>query len=144
MPGIGERREAAIRAGVAAILGQGKSSRRRGPLPPAALLLAVDASYREQAADGKLPRIAPKRFNPQREAWLPVLHTRRKGWHFTALFSNTARAHELKRTGDWVVVYYYDDDHREGQCTIVTETHGPMKGMRVIRGRESECGKANP
>ena len=70
---------------------------------------------------------------------MPILHTDRENWHFTALFSNTARAHQLGRTDDWVVVYYYDDDHEEGQSTIVTETKGPMTGERVIRGREAEC-----
>ncbi len=59
--------------------------------------------------------------------------------HFTALFSNTARAHELGRTSDWVVVYHYDDHHREGQSTVVTETQGPLLGRRVVRGREPEC-----
>ena len=103
------------------------------------LLLEVDSQYRRGAAAGKLPRIAPKRFNPEGESWLPILHTDRGKWHFTALFSNTARAHELGRTGDWVVVYYYDDDHQEGQNTVVTETKGAMKGERVVRGREAEC-----
>jgi hypothetical protein len=28
-------------------------------------------------------------------AWLPVLHSVRGTWHFTALYSNTARAHQL-------------------------------------------------
>jgi putative hydrolase len=37
-----------------------------------------------------------------------------------------------------VVVYYYDGDHNEGQCTVVTETAGPRRGARVVRGRESE------
>jgi DNA polymerase (family X) len=69
---------------------------------------------------------------------LPVLHTERDIWHFTALYSNTARAHELGRTDDWVVVYYYDGDHQEGQCTGVTETHGALAGNRVVRGREFE------
>ena len=41
-------------------------------------------------------------------------------------------------TDDWVVIYYYDGDHREGQCTVVTETQGPDKGERVVRGREAE------
>ena len=63
------------------------------------------------------------------------MHTKRGDWHFTALFSNTARAHELGRTNDWVVIYYYDEDHREGQNTVVTETHGPRRGERVVRGR---------
>ena len=48
------------------------------------------------------------------------------------------RAHELGRTRDWVVIYYYDEDHREGQNTVVTETHGPRRGERVVRGRERE------
>lgn len=139
VPGIGERRAAAIRAGVAALLGRTRSAGKSGPLPATRLLLAVDADYRKRAAADQLPRIAPRRFNPEKEAWLPILHTNQGGWHFTALFSNTARAHELKRTGDWVVIYFYDDDHREDQCTVVTETQGPMKGMRVVRGREAEC-----
>ena len=53
----------------------------------------MDREYREQADAGKLPRIAPRRFNPSRAAWLPVLHTRRGQRAYTALFSNTARAH---------------------------------------------------
>ncbi|MCJ7450875.1 MAG: hypothetical protein MUO39_00155, partial [Steroidobacteraceae bacterium] len=58
---------------------------------------------------------------------------------YTALYSNTALAHELDRTRDWVVLFFYDDDHVEGQHTIVTETHGPLTGRRVVRGRETEC-----
>jgi hypothetical protein len=27
----------------------------------------------------------------------------------------------------------------EGQCTVVTETSGALKGQRVVRGREDEC-----
>lgn len=140
VPGVGDRRVAAIRAGLAAQLGRtGRAVRRTGPRPGVDLLLGVDAEYRKRAAAGTLPRIAPKRFNPEARAWLPILHTDRDVWHFTAIYSNTARAHELGRTNDWVVVYYYDGDHEEGQCTIVTETHGPLAGSRVVRGRESEC-----
>jgi putative hydrolase len=29
--------------------------------------------------------------------------------------------------------------HDEGQCTIVTETRGPLTGLRVVRGREAAC-----
>ncbi len=139
VPGIGERRAAAIRAGLVAMLGRGRPRRRRhGRLPAVRLLLEIDAEYRRQAAAGELPKIAPKRFNPEGKAWLPILHAEREGWHFTALFSNTARAHELGRTDDWVVIYFYDDDHQEGQCTVVTETRGPREGERVVRGREDE------
>ena len=140
VPGVGARRTAAIRAGLATLLGRSRSRRQTdSDAPTVDLLLDVDAQYRRRAAAGDLPKIAPKRFNPDGLAWLPILHANRGKWHFTALFSNTARAHELGRTDDWVVVYYYDDHHREGQNTIVTETKGPLKGERVVRGREAEC-----
>jgi len=54
------------------------------------------------------------------------------------LFSNTARAHELGMTHDWVVVYYERDGH-ENQCTVVTERRGDLGGQRVVRGREDDC-----
>ncbi|MEO0996919.1 MAG: DNA-binding protein, partial [Pseudomonadota bacterium] len=141
LSGVGPRRVAAIRTGLQSLLGR----RRRPGAPGAArvpaigLLLAVDRAYRRGARRGTLPKIAPKRFNPDSVAWLPILHTERDGWHFTALFSNTARAHELGKTNDWVVIYYEDGDHDEGQVTVVTETHGPLEGRRVVRGREAEC-----
>ena len=62
---------------------------------PIADLLDIDLEYRQKAKSGKLPRIAPRFFNPTHEAWLPVLHTKRDNRHYTALYSNTARAHEL-------------------------------------------------
>lgn len=107
-------------------------------LPTVPLLLDIDAEYRERATAGTLPVIAPTRFNPDHVRWLPVLHAVREGWHITAVFSNTERAHELGKTDDWVVVYYYDDADREGQCTVVTEYKGALAGLRVVRGREEE------
>ena len=98
----------------------------------------MDAEYRRRAAAGELRRIAPRRFNPGGQAWLPVLHVDRDGWSFTALYSNTARAHELGTTRDWVVVYA-ERDGREDQCTVVTERSGALRGERVVRGREDEC-----
>jgi len=146
VPGIGERRLHAIRDSVAAVLGGAARMRGRrlrhveAPRPAApsvAALLDVDAEYRRRAATSSLRRIAPRRFNPQRDAWLPVLHTAREGWYFTALFSNTARAHRLGMTRDWVVLLY-ERDGTEGQCTVVTEHRGPLAGRRVVRGRETE------
>jgi hypothetical protein len=102
-------------------------------------LLAVDREYRQKAEAGALPTIAPKRFNPEGNAWLPILHASRDGWHFTALYSNTARAHELGTTRDWVVIYFHDDRHEENQHTVVTQTRGTLLGKRVVRGREAEC-----
>ncbi len=63
-----------------------------------------------------------------------------KGYKFAVMFSNTATAHKLGKTDDWVVVYYAKGK-RENQCTIVTESRGELKGKRVIRGREAECRK---
>ena len=69
-----------------------------------------------------------------------MLHTQRGGWHFTALFSNTARAHDLGREHDGVVVYAVDADHAERQYTVVSARTGVLAGLRVARGREAECG----
>lgn len=143
--GIGPRRASAIRAALTQMLDRRRALQRsRRPLvsrdgPSVDILLDVDREYRTKAQAGELPTIAPRRFNPSGEAWLPVLHTRRGPWHVTALYSNTAKAHELHRERDWVVVYFYDDDHVERQHTIVTETRGSLVGQRVVRGREAEC-----
>jgi hypothetical protein len=145
VPGMGTRRVTAIRNALAQLLGRTHRTSRPNTAdePEIATLLAVDRDYREKAEQGTLPLIAPRRFNPDGRAWLPVLHTERGDWHFTLMYSNTARAHELKRTRDWVVVYFYDNHHEEGQCTIVTETRGAMTGRRVVRGREAECREYN-
>jgi hypothetical protein len=138
--GIGQRRVTAIRASLAAMLGRSRApSGATADEPSVAVLLDVDGEYRRKSARGELALITPRRFNPEGEAWLPVLHAQRNGWHFTALYSNTARAHELGHTRDWVVVHYYDHDHHEYQCTVVTEFGGPLRGKRVVRGREGEC-----
>ena len=86
-------------------------------------------------------KIAPRRFNPPHVAWLPVLHTIRGRRHYTALFSNTALAHRLNRTDDWVVIYW-DDGRGERQCTVVTAKGGSLEGRRVVRGRETEMPQA--
>jgi hypothetical protein len=141
VPGMGRRRVTAIRNALAQLLGRPRRLPRpvTGDEPDIAMLLEVDRDYRGRAEQGTLPLIAPRRFNPEGGASLPVLHTERGDWHFTLIYSNTARAHELNRTRDWVVVYFYDDHHEEGQCTIVTETRGALTGLRVVRGREPAC-----
>jgi predicted flap endonuclease-1-like 5' DNA nuclease len=141
VPGIGRRRAEMIRALLAERLGQRRLRRMsaRQVQVRIDLLLDVDREYREKAEAGRLRLIAPRRFNPKGEAWLPVLHTRRGDWQFTALFSNTRLAHEVGRNRDWVVIYYHTGTTPEGQCTVVTETRGPLAGKRVVRGREEEC-----
>jgi hypothetical protein len=136
--GIGTKRLAAIRESLARRRARRRPSDRWAAEQPSVRdLLEVDREYRTKARAGELRKITPRRFNPQREAWLPVLHLRKGRWDYTALFSNTARAHELGKTSDWVVIYY-ESDGAAGQCTVVTSNVGPLKGRRVVRGRETE------
>ncbi len=139
--GVGTRRLAALRASLSAMLQRRRWQRPFSPKegPPVSMLLEVDHDYRVRAEAGELTTIAPRRFNPEGGSWLPVMHLEEANWHFTAMFSNTARAHQLHKTSDWVVIYCYDAHHHEGQYTIVTETHGRLLGRRVVRGREAEC-----
>jgi len=144
VPGVGPRRAAAWRAALDRMLGRVRARRAwarddASREPAVETLLDVDREYRQKAEDGELRTITPRRFNPANKSWLPVLHAARGDWHFTALYSNTALAHKLGRTRDWVVIYFYDGDHVEGQRTVVTETRGALIGKRVVRGREEEC-----
>ena len=147
--GFGQRRLEALRDVLAGILSRtGRRRARRfsrriealpeNEEPPVEILLDVDDEYRRRAEKDELKKIAPRRFNPGRKAWLPIMHTERGDWSFTALFSNTARAHQRKATRDWVVLYYQHNES-EQQCTVVTEEKGELAGKRVVRGRELEC-----
>ncbi len=147
LPGMGQKRIRAVRESLAArgrpqpIEGPASSEGEATVAVPVAELLDIDGEYREKAEKGKLPRIAPRRFNPTAENWLPIMHAERDDRHYTALFSNTARAHEMGTTHDWVVIYL-DDDNRKGQhgrWTVITSTLGKLRGKRIVRGRESEC-----
>lgn len=137
--GIGEKRRAGIMDSLAARLNR---VRLRGAptareVPPVEELLDVDREYRDGVNAVTLRTIAPRRFNPRHEAWLPILHTQRGQRHYTALFSNTAHAHQLGRTHDWVVLYC-DGGRDEQQYTVITSQHGPLAGKRIVRGREAE------
>jgi Holliday junction resolvasome RuvABC DNA-binding subunit len=140
LAGVGEKKLAGVMDSLATRLGRVRAPVRlvAAEEPPVAELLDVDREYRDKAAAGQLRRIAPRRFNPGGEAWLPVLHTQRGERHYTVLFSNTARAHQLGKTHDWVVLYY-DGGQGERQCTVITSQRGPLTGKRVVRGREGEC-----
>lgn len=104
--------------------------------PGVDILLAIDREYRDKARAGALPKVAPRYLNPEGSAWLPVLHTQYGPWRCSAFFSNTERAHLLRRVYDWVVITY-----DEGQATVVTERRGALAGKRVVRGREPECAR---
>lgn len=146
--GIGSERAEGVRVALAGLLS--RSSRRRlhqaltapqegdQERPSVDLLLEIDEQYRHKAERDQLHKIAPKRFNPEGEAWLPVLNTKRQGWRFTALYSNTATAHRLGKTHDWVVIYHERGGIQQ-QCTVVTAERGKPAGKRIVRGREKEC-----
>jgi hypothetical protein len=142
LAGFGTKRLAGIRDSLAQRLGRVRQpvilAPDSGEVPSVAELLDVDGEYRREAAAGRLKTIAPRRFNPTGEAWLPVLHTARGQRHYTALFSNTPRAHQLQKTGNWVVLFY-DGRDGEQQSTIITSEFGRLKGLRIVRGREVEC-----
>ncbi|MDX8519877.1 helix-hairpin-helix domain-containing protein [Mesorhizobium dulcispinae] len=136
--GLGPRRMRMIAAAIVERFGGPTLPRRIiAARPSVSQLLQVDRIYRERTAAGQLRKIAPKRFNPAGDAWLPILHARHGDWHFTAMFSNSQLAHRLHKTSDWVVIYYHKDGEPEGRCTVVTVSSGPWLGQRIVRGRET-------
>ncbi len=143
VPGMGPKRVRAVRESLAGRFrreARAKPAPRSEPSdePPVAELLDVDRRYRLLAELGRLPRVAPRRFNPTQEAWLPVLHAQHGSRHYTARYSNTARAHELGTTRDWVVISR-DAPDGHGQWTVITGRYGKLRNRRVVRGREAEC-----
>ena len=144
VPGMGKKRLLAVRESLAGRFQKEKPTSLQAIAPspdeelPVGELLDVDDEYRRKAGQDRLPRIAPRRFNPERQAWLPILHTQRGAHHYTALYSNSARAHELGTTRDWVIIYR-DDEQHNGQWTVITSQLGQLKGHRIVRGREDEC-----
>ena len=146
MRGVGDKRWHAVRdALVVRLHAQREEHRDREIDPPCRptieLLLSIDEEYRTKADLNQLPTIAPQHYNPTGAHWLPVLHTTRDDHHFTAMFSNTARAHELQRTADWVVIFADTPD--DDRWTVVTETQGPHAGERVVRGRAQHAPTAD-
>jgi len=138
--GLGHRRIGTLRAALAEILshvGPRTAAPRREPAVD--LLLDVDGEYRRRASDGTLKRTAAARSSADGDARVPVLHTPRENWCFTALFSNTSRAHAREAMHDWVAIYFHSDEDREAQRMVVTEGEGPLKGRRVVCGREEDC-----
>jgi Holliday junction resolvasome RuvABC DNA-binding subunit len=150
VPGIGRKRLQAVQESLASRF----RLRRRGAKLPAthmdkavsqahnlrlvADLLSVDEEYRRKAQADELLRVAPRRFNPNGEAWLPILETERLGHRYKAMYSNTARAHELDTVRDWVVIFH-DVASERGQWTVVTSKFGKLSGQSIVRGLEREC-----
>lgn len=139
LKGFGPRRVESLRHSLADMLARRRP--RQAPIdrqqPSLADILSIDQTYRSNVE--RLPTIKPRRFNPTGETRLPILHTERDGWQFTALFSNSPAAHRFGRNRDWVVIYFERPDQPEGQVTVVTEHGGVLDGKRVIRGQEKAC-----
>ena len=139
--GVGRKRVQAIRESLAVRLNREAPARRQidqADQPPIAVLLEIDRLYRERATTGRLVTVAPRRFNPTGVAWLPILRIERHGHRYTAMYSNSARSHELDHDHDWVVIYR-DTKAAFGIWTVLTSQHGPLRGKRIVRGREAEC-----
>jgi DNA polymerase (family 10) len=151
VPGIGRKRLQAVRESLAGrfrprgrvaksrITGsESKNVSKSHSLRLVADLLSVDQAYRDRAQADELLRVAPRRFNPNHEAWLPILETERLGRRYKAMYSNTARAHEMDTVRDWVVIFREGADEG-GQWTVVTSKFGKLCGRRIVRGLEREC-----
>ena len=144
VPGMGPKRIRAVRESLAGRFQQSRRTEREHKAPrladepPVSELLDIDAEYRRLSDRDRLVRVAPRRFNPGGQAWLPILHAERGDRRYTAMYSNTGRAHELGMTHDWVVIYREDKATR-AQWTVITSRLGRLKGRRVVRGREDEC-----
>lgn len=145
VPGMGPKRLRAVRESLAGRFRRGGDRPRRAAAPaladepPVETLLEIDRRYRDLAERDRLIRVAPRRFNPEGRAWLPIMRVELDGVRYTAMYSNTARAHEAGTVRDWVVVYR--EDKRGGVWTVITSQFGPLKGQRVVRGREGERGR---
>jgi len=143
LTGMGRKRIRAVRESLAARL---RTRPRQPPAipvlpfdaPDVAELLSIDQEFRRKAQAKRLLQVAPARFNPSGQAWLPILRARRGPRRYRALSSNTPLAHELGTTDDWVVIYL-EGRGQSGQWTVVTARVGHLKGRRVVRGREADC-----
>lgn len=141
VPGIGRKRVAAIQESLASRLDATAAiPTEAGDVsgPPVRELLAIDRQYRRRAQRGRLLRVIPKQFNPTGAAWLPVLRSQRASGNYRAHYSNSARGHALGHLYDWVVILR-ENKESFGQWTVVTAAAGPLRGKRVVRGREREC-----
>ena len=108
--GIGPRKACAIGRAAAELLVQRRRTRSAKTLPPSARvptqsqswaepavaqLLIVDREYRRRARAQTLPKVAPRRFNPEGTATLPVYRVQHGNTEFRVFHSNSPTAHAL-------------------------------------------------
>jgi hypothetical protein len=145
LPGVGPRAAERLQdeeglASVSEVRRAGRLAEMRRAMedePSIEEILAVEADFRRLAGAGVLGRTAPRAYSPKGPKWEGVLQCERGGWHLRVAWADTAIAHRLDKTRDWIEVRF-ERDGRSGVRTVVTEA-----GRRVVRGREEEgCGTA--
>jgi hypothetical protein len=134
VPGIGEKRERAIREFFVSRSYQRIHSKQ----PTVGELLELDEKYRQLAETGSLPKILPE--NDPKRRWIPVWHVDLDTGHYTVMFSATTRAYKLGKTRDWVVIHR-DGPIHQGQWTVITAAYGNLAGKRIVCGQEKETYK---
>lgn len=134
VPGIGTKRSAGIRASLASMLGRRPRRSIDSASPSVDLLLAVDREYRRAAAAGELSTIAPRRFNPEGESWLPssAAASRFTGTSFDSLEAEIAALDTLTGGIDWTT------SDPLGLGGLLTDCHRLLE--LVVRGRSRDFG----
>ncbi|WDQ14852.1 helix-hairpin-helix domain-containing protein [Rhodopirellula sp. P2] len=138
VPGIGRKRREAILASLThrGVAQQPDSVPRSESHVTVDELLHIDGEYRKRVAEGTLTQI--HLAGQSSSSAIPVWHTEQAGRHYTAMFSNTARAQQQHATQDWVIVFR-DDANAHGRWTIITARFGELSGFRIVLGREQDC-----
>ncbi len=132
--GVGPKRLRGIQDALAVRLGRLPASRKTDDEPSVAELLEIDAEFRKLIE--RHATVDQDKTTARRRSRMLVVGC--GGWQFRAHYADTALAHRLGATRDWVIIDF-QDKRRTGQRTVVTETRGPQAGRRVVRGREDEC-----
>lgn len=147
LPGVGPRLAEMLRdrLGVTTLEGvrdaarDGRLAKYAGRRQVQGITAAVEARMRQESAPAALDEPAVEdllAFDREFRAD-GSRQERRGGWALRASAANTALAHRLGMTADWVVIDF-ERGEVSGQRTVVTEA----RGDRVVRGREAECRRA--
>jgi len=122
------------------VANQRLSTGRRQPAatdtPPVEEIIDVDRQYRREAERGVF-RHPPRRFNPEHQPWLPLLHTKRATSTTPAVFEH-ALAHRL-RADPRLGGHLLERVGAEHQATVVTERRGPSATPVIPRPRSGNA-----
>ncbi len=106
-------------------------------LPAVEELLILDEQFRDLAAAGKLPHLAPDDrdvvHGPR-----PIWHATRNERNYTVVFAGSCRALHDHGMRDAVTICLDDHDHT-GRWTVATGRRGVLAGRRIVIGREEEA-----